>query len=380
MKGAQQVAKAPPPHGQGVSVSLMGRTIQQPPGRLESPRGVGYDGAVRPLARIRPLVDAWVRVIAAFGLLNLALGAVHGALDANWLWLGLAADGDLGPLVVSAFALAVLGWPYWRGRRSAAIAARVVIGAVAVACLVDAVGYFRVLSVGAIRTAFPVPLSLLSGLAMGLWAWRPPPPAEQRVVARLVVHGVAGALWIGGLVGSVAVTDYARPADAIVVFGAAVWPDGRPSDALRDRTRTALALYEKGLASTLVFSGGHGAGAPISEPAAMRRMAIEAGVDPAHIVLDETGANTAATVAAVAAMARARGWGPVLMVSHDYHCARIKLACVRQGLRAYTVPAVEPLPLAGKPYYIARELAAMAWYWMHPLKTVRRVAADGRGS
>lgn len=321
--------------------------------------------------RLRPLLDAFVRIVAVFGLLNLALALVHPALDANWLWLGLAADARAGAAAVSLFAAAVLGWQRWRGR--ARVIARVVVGLIALACLVDAVGYYRVLADGHIHSGLPIPLSLVCALAFAAWAIRPPASARQGWPARLLWHGVAAALWVGGLVGSIAVTDYARPADVIVVFGAGVWSDGRPSDALRDRTRTALDLYRRGLAPTLLFSGGHGAHAPHSEPEAMRRMAQADGVPAEAIVLDETGLNTAATVAAVAALAPERGWRRVLMVSHDYHLARIKLACVRRGLTAYTVPAIEPLPLAGKPYYVFRELAAMAWYWVHPLKTVRRV-------
>lgn len=325
---------------------------------------------------LRTLGDALVRVIAAFGLANLVLGVVHPALNANWLWLGLAADGVIGAAVVTLFAGAILGWRVWRG--ASAVVARAIVAAVAVACIVDAVGYYRVLLDGTIQTAVPLPMSLVCAAAIAAWAIRPPAPATGGRMRRLITHAAAAGLWIGGLVGSVAVTDYARPADAIVVFGAAVWADGRPSDALRDRTHTALNLYRRGLAPTLVFSGGKSPTAPVSEPEAMQRMALDDGVPLDAIVLDETGVNTAATVAAAASMARARGWGRVLMVSHDYHLARIKLACARQGLRAYTVPAVEPLPLAGKPYYVARELAAMAWYWVHPLKTVRRLEAGRR--
>jgi len=41
-------------------------------------------------------------------------------------------------------------------------------------------------------------------------------------------------------------TDYRRPADAIVVFGAGISPDGTPSLALCDRVRTGCLLYKQG--------------------------------------------------------------------------------------------------------------------------------------
>lgn len=316
---------------------------------------------------IRLLFDALVAVLAAFALLNRALGWWHPALDANWLWLGWA-SGPWGAVLLVVFGVAVLGWSRWRSERALATAARAVVALAAAGCAVDAVGFYRVLAAGLIESAVPVPLSLISALMLGGWALRPP---QKQAGWRWVPAGaLAGAIWVALLVGSLAMTNYARPADAIVVFGAAVWADGRPSDALADRTHTAIRLYQRGLAPVLVFSGGHGPGAPISEPEAMRRMAAAAGVPADAIVLDEAGLNTAATVANTAAMARARGWQAVMMVSHDYHCARIKLASARQGLVAYTVPAVEPQPLAKKAWFVARELVAFAWYWVHPAKTI----------
>lgn len=333
------------------------------PGRSPAPRA----------GSIRVLFDALVAVLAAFALLNRALGWWHPALDANWLWLGWA-SGPWGAVLLVVFGVAVLGWPRWRGGRARATTARGVVALVAVGCAVDTAGFYRVLAAGLIESEVAVPLSLISALMLAGWALRPPQwRAGWRMVPAVVL---AGGIWVALLVGSLAVTNYARPADAIVVFGAAVWADGRPSDALADRTHTAIRLYQRGLAPVLVFSGGHGPGAPISEPEAMRRMAAAAGVPADAIVLDEAGLNTAATVANTAAMAQMRGWRAVMMVSHDYHCARIKLASARQGLVAYTVPAVEPQVLAKKVWFVARELVAWAWYWVHPAKTIAASTAS----
>lgn len=320
------------------------------------------------LTLLRVLFDALVAALAGFALLNRALALWHPALDANWLWLGWA-TGPLGALLLVAFGVAVLGWPRWREQRSSALAARLVVALVASGCLVDAIGYYRALAAGHITTPIPIPLSLLSAALLAGWATRPPRASAgwRRLVPALAL---AATTWVALLVGSLALTDYARPADAIVVFGAAVWSDGRPSDALADRTHTAIRLYQRGLAPVLVFSGGHGPSAPISEPEAMRRMAEAAGVPSGAIMLDDAGLNTAATVANTARLARSHGWRAVMMVSHDYHCARIKLASARRGLIAYTVPAVEPEPLALKAWYVAREIAAWTWYWIHPQKTV----------
>ncbi|MFO0614690.1 MAG: YdcF family protein [Polyangiaceae bacterium] len=157
-----------------------------------------------------------------------------------------------------------------------------------------------------------------------------------------------------------AYTDHRRDADAIVVLGARVYADGRPSEALAQRMATACELYRAGYAKKVVLSGGRDPGGARSEPDAMRELALGCGVPRDAIVLDEDGVDTRATGVDVA---RILGEGArVLAVSHGYHLARVQIALERQGIEAYTVPARERILLPGKPYYVARELVAWAVY------------------
>ncbi len=166
------------------------------------------------------------------------------------------------------------------------------------------------------------------------------------------VAPAAGALLLAHLL-TFGATDYRRPADAIVVFGAKAYADGTPSQALCDRTLTGIELYRQGYAGRLVLSGGPG------EPQAMRRLALDRGVPAGAIVLDDAGVNTAAT------LGNLRGrFARVLAVSHYYHNARIKMTARRMGIDCYTVPARETRRLVGEPYYVARECAAFAAYYL----------------
>jgi vancomycin permeability regulator SanA len=158
-------------------------------------------------------------------------------------------------------------------------------------------------------------------------------------------------------------TDYRRPADAIVVFGARAYADGTPSEALRERVETAAALYHEGLAPRLIMSGGVDPSG-VSEPRVMRAVAIEAGVPPSAIVEDELGETTEASIDSAQALAARHRLGSVLAVSHYFHLARIKLLAERRALRCFTVPADEgPTLLRGTPYYVLREAAALAYYF-----------------
>lgn len=160
-------------------------------------------------------------------------------------------------------------------------------------------------------------------------------------------------------------TDYRRPADAVVVFGAGVYADGTPSLALYDRMQTAIGLYRAGLAPKVVVSGGPGRGA-VHETEAMRRLALAAGVASGDIVTDRQGLNTRATVANTVALAKRYGFGRVMAVSHFYHLPRIKMTYRRAGREVYTVPARESRILAALPYYMAREVAA---FWSYYFRT-----------
>src|SRR3954465_15426021 len=71
--------------------------------------------------------------------------------------------------------------------------------------------------------------------------------------------------------------DEARPAQAIVVLGAAQYA-GRPSPVLRARLDHALDLWRRRLGNLLILTGGTGTGDTTSEAAVGRTYAIKHGV------------------------------------------------------------------------------------------------------
>jgi hypothetical protein len=261
-------------------------------------------------------IDAAVLALALFALANLLRGALAGRWDANALWVrGGALPAWLVQPLAAAFALGVL-----RLRHLPARGARVVRGlalVLATACLADALDDCRLLARGALRSHLPLPLSLLLAALLVVWALLGPAPGRERGAHTrralwVSVLGRTAPVWLGALglllhLLTFGAGDYARPADAAVVFGAAVRADGRPSQAPRDRTLSACDLSRRGLVRVLVLSGGRDPAAPLSEPACMARLGRAAGVPASALVLDEGGANTAATVRDAAHLAAARG-------------------------------------------------------------------------
>jgi uncharacterized SAM-binding protein YcdF (DUF218 family) len=126
-----------------------------------------------------------------------------------------------------------------------------------------------------------------------------------------------------------------EPADAIVIFGAAVWGTA-PSATLRLRTMRGAEVYELGLAPVILCSGG--TGGAVSEPRVMADLLTARGVPASALVLDEAGVTTRATVASVHRLGGGR-WRRILAVSSPSHLYRIVEESRRLGIEALPCPA-----------------------------------------
>ncbi len=159
--------------------------------------------------------------------------------------------------------------------------------------------------------------------------------------------------------------DAARPADAIIVLGCAVWPGERPSPALYARIQHAVALYRAGYASHLILSGGLGTYPP-TEAEAMRRVAAQAGVPAEALVLEEQSHSTEDNLANSGAIMQARGWKNAIVVSDPFHMYRAELIAHDLGMEVYGSGAMDsPMytDLGLRARSTARESIALVWYY-----------------
>ena len=131
--------------------------------------------------------------------------------------------------------------------------------------------------------------------------------------------------------------DEARPAEAIVVLGAAQYA-GRPSPVLRARLDHALDLWNRHLATILILTGGTGAGDTTSEAAVGRSYARKHGVPDSAILVESEGRTTSASMKAVAGMLEVRGLQSALLVSDPFHMLRLRILARRFGFTPYTSP------------------------------------------
>ena len=132
--------------------------------------------------------------------------------------------------------------------------------------------------------------------------------------------------------------DEARPADAIVIFGAAEY-NGAPSPVLKARLDHALELEERMLAPLLVTTGGSGGDPRFTEGGVARDYLIQQGVAEAKILSDTQSDTTYDSVQAVAQILQQRHARTCIAVSDGFHLYRIKLMFRALGITAYGSPA-----------------------------------------
>ncbi|HEY7071652.1 MAG TPA: YdcF family protein [Acidimicrobiales bacterium] len=132
--------------------------------------------------------------------------------------------------------------------------------------------------------------------------------------------------------------DDARPADAIVVMGAAQY-NCTPSPVLEERLQHALDLYQSGIANTIVVTGGKRAGDRCTEATAGADYLLANGVPDANVLRENQGANSWESLAAAARILRERDMTRAVLVTDGYHALRVEAIADELGLDAVVSPS-----------------------------------------
>jgi uncharacterized SAM-binding protein YcdF (DUF218 family) len=145
------------------------------------------------------------------------------------------------------------------------------------------------------------------------------------------------------------------PYDAIIViFGAAVRPDGTPSPTLRHRVAAAARFGARFARPLFIPTGAKGLHGD-AEAAVMARQLTEAGYPETAIRTEETGTDTLSSVRAVARLVRTID--PAARVhacTSAYHLPRCLVLLRLAGIRARACPP-PPVPAATR--------RTLRWFW-----------------
>jgi uncharacterized SAM-binding protein YcdF (DUF218 family) len=133
------------------------------------------------------------------------------------------------------------------------------------------------------------------------------------------------------------VRDEARPADLILVLGAAEYR-GRPSPVLRARLDHARELWERKFAPRVMTTGGAGGDPVFTEGSVGRSYLIGQGVPSEAIIVETAGATTEHSTALAGEIMKRMGLHSVIVVSDGYHIFRVKKMLESRGLAVYGSP------------------------------------------
>jgi len=134
-----------------------------------------------------------------------------------------------------------------------------------------------------------------------------------------------------------------RPADAIVVFGAAEY-SGRPSPVYRARLDHAFDLFQQKVAPVVITTGGSAADPTYSEGGVGHDYLMSRGIPDASLIAETQGADTAKSAQRVAVIMRANHMRSCVAVSDAYHVFRIRRLLEHEGVLVYLAPRPDSRP------------------------------------
>lgn len=159
-----------------------------------------------------------------------------------------------------------------------------------------------------------------------------------RFALRLALLASAWLLGVAAWIHWIGERDQAAPADAIVVLGAAAY-DAQPSPVFAARIEHGIDLYRRGLAGTLIFTGGYGGSrARFSESQVARRYALRQGVPRDAILIEATSRTTYDNLRETRRLMIEHRLQRVIVVSDPLHMARALRLCRELGIDALGSP------------------------------------------
>src|SRR5271166_1113871 len=168
-------------------------------------------------------------------------------------------------------------------------------------------------------------------------------PLKVWIVVLAAIVAASFLLYNAAQIMRAADVDEPHAADAIVVFGAAEYV-GHPSPVYRARLDHSYDLFERGLASVIITTGGAGGDPRYSEGQVGRDYLETRGVPDVDLIAETQGDNTEESVHRVATILRANAMHSALLVSDAYHLYRAKQMMAREGMQVYVSPRPGSIP------------------------------------
>ena len=158
-----------------------------------------------------------------------------------------------------------------------------------------------------------------------------------RVLLALFIAALGWVVGVFWLVSRQSVRDETRPADVIIVFGAAEY-SGRPSPIYKARLDHAYTLFREGMAPMIITTGGAAEDVRFSEGGVGHDYLVGRGVPDSAIIAETQSSDTSQSAARIATILQTNNMHTCLAVSDGYHLFRVKQMLEREGIVVYASP------------------------------------------
>lgn len=154
-----------------------------------------------------------------------------------------------------------------------------------------------------------------------------------------------------------------KNADCAIILGAGMGLHG-PSPVFRERIHHGIALYQSGRVKYLIFTGGFGKGAHVSDAEVAKQYAIEKGVPEQAILLEQKSRYTHENMEYAKVIMEENHLSDALIVSDPLHMCRAMLTAKDAGITAYPSPTqtTKYRSYRTKTGFMLREVACLIGY------------------
>lgn len=200
-----------------------------------------------------------------------------------------------------------------------------------------------------------------------------------RVLAALAIGGSALLAYTAYRINEQGNRDEQRPADAVVVLGAAQF-NGVAGGVFAARLDHAVELVKAGVAPYLIVTGGKQPGDRTTEAATARAYARARGIPANRILMEDTGRSTLESLQHVALVMRQHGLTSAVFVSDRTHMLRVLRMATDLGIVGWGSPTTtSPTDLEPdrRSRAILHEMAGLLAYYFGAGEQVDESAISG---
>ncbi len=149
------------------------------------------------------------------------------------------------------------------------------------------------------------------------------------------------------------------------VLGAAVWQKNKPSPLFEGRIKKSLELYNNGIISKIQVTGSNAPG-ELSEAKTAYNYLLTKGVAASDILVEENSSNTHQQIKYLIKndYDYTRKFDNIILISDEFHMARIQEICKYYRLSVVTVKSDYELNWQKLLYYRIRETVALFLFWL----------------